>query len=78
MEPPPHQEEALGPFQALVNRENVTRDVVGQRRVYDIISVLPPQRYGVQVGTWLECGPRGLDGGSRTSLPTSEEPQRRL
>lgn len=38
------------PIRNPVNRENVTRDVEGQRRVYDIISVLPLQRYGTQEG----------------------------
>lgn len=38
------------PIRNPVNRENVTRDVEGQGRVYDIISVLPLQRYGAREG----------------------------
>lgn len=44
-----------------VNRENVTRDVEGQGRVYDIISVLPLQRYGAREGAGRRGGQR-LDG----------------
>lgn len=35
-----------GPIRSIVNRENVRRDVEGLERVYDIISMLPRQRYG--------------------------------
>lgn len=36
------------PIQSPVNRENVSHDVEGLEQVYDIISVLPQQRYGTE------------------------------
>lgn len=44
------------PIRNPVNRENVTRDVEGQGRVYDIISVLPLQRYGAREGVVVAAG----------------------
>lgn len=55
-----------GPIRSIVNRENVSRDVEGLERVYDIISVLPQQRYGAEsLGSLLR--PRGLKSHANTS-----------
>lgn len=61
--PPPPRREVIGPFQIPMNRENVTPDVVGQRRVDDIISVLPQQRCGAPAGAGLEARWLVLDRG---------------
>lgn len=54
-----------GPIRSIVNRENVSRDVEGLERVYDIISVLPQQRYGAEsLGSPLR--PRGLKSQANT------------
>lgn len=36
------------PIPSPVNRENVSHDLEGLEQVYDIISVLPQQRYGTE------------------------------
>lgn len=36
------------PIRSPVNRENVSHDVEGLEQVYDIIRVLPEQRYGTE------------------------------
>lgn len=55
-----------GPIRSIVNRENVSRDVEGLERVYDIISVLPQQRYGAESLGSVLC-PRGLKSHANTS-----------
>lgn len=47
------------PIRSLVSRENVSHDVEGLEQVYDIISVLPQQRYGTEKPDGLIC-PQGL------------------
>lgn len=48
------------PIQSPVNRENVSHDVEGLEQVYDIISVLPQQRYGTENPDSL-IHPQGLE-----------------
>lgn len=55
------------PIRGPINRENVSHDVEGLQQDYDIISVLPVQRYGVEKPKGL-IYPQGLKSCKHTKI----------